>query len=488
LAPSRKQPQLSKPSQPATTPAAAAAAAARAAARAAAAAAATVKALTADQQKLNRFEASYHAQIRAALRISRDYEHRSRDADDQFDRDTRAMIKESLNSGGGQSNASKVDDYLRSLYKTRVNVLGDGNCGIYSLFLSFYPKRDNVSLDEAMLFRKNLTDYGRLHSQDHDLVRFWTNFGGVTHYREYDNRTDEVTLSEHYRVGGFITKDKNWIGLMEILICARMLARDIITYSVIDDVTGDNHTNCRYSTRDWDSNAIKTGLAPLEIAAVNRNHYDCVRAAVMTISSDDEDPTPAREPRPKLYDMTAFEYDEGTTMVTDLETRTRRRALSHAELSLTTRALTTGGASIVNTRFGIDVTCEKLRCLDGTTWLNDSVMNYFFKLIEKRSYQIGSPKIVKVLSTFFYSQMTESGYSYDATIGRTGLNNCTGHVFEGINILMFPVHVGYVRKQMTCSSYLLTSVLPLVRVQTHWVLIVVDFDVSAYPHSFHNRQ
>ena len=488
LAPSRKQPQLSKPSQPATTPAAAAATAARAAARAAAAAAATVKALTADQQKLNRFEASYHAPMRAALRISRDYEHRSRDADDQFDRDTRAMIKESLNSGGGQSNASKVDDYLRSLYKTRVNVLGDGNCGIYSLFLSFYPKRYNVSLDEAMLFRKNLTDYGRLHSQDHDLVRFWTNFGGVTHYREYDNRTDEVTLSEHYRVGGFITKDKNWIGLMEILICARMLARDIITYSVIDDVTGDNHTNCRYSTRDWDSNAIKTGLAPLEIAAVNRNHYDCVRAAVMTISSEDEDPTPAREPRPKLYDMTAFEYDEGTTMVTDLETRTRRRALSHAELLLTTRALTTGGASIVNTRFGIDVTCEKLRCLDGTTWLNDSVMNYFFKLIEKRSYQIGSPKIVKVLSTFFYSQMTESGYSYNATIGRTGLNNRTGHVFEGINILMFPVHVGYVRKQMTCSSYLLTSVLPLVRVQTHWVLIVVDFDVSAYPHSFHNRQ
>ena len=481
LAPSRKRPEQSKASQPATAPA-------RAPPRAATASAASLKALAAAQHKLNRSQSSYHEQMRAALRISRDYQQRTRDADDQFDRDTKAMMTESLNSGGGQSNAIKVDKYLLSLHKTRLKVLGDGNCGIYSLFLSFNPERDNVSSDEAVLFRKNLTDYGRQHSQDEDLVRFWTDFGGVTHYREYDKRSDKVTLSEHYRVGGFITEDKNWIGLMEILICARMLARDIITYSVIDDVTGDNHPNCRYSTRDWDSNAIKTGLPPLEIAAVNRNHYDCVRPALMTISSEDEDPTPARAPRPKLYDMTGFQYDEGTTMYTDLENRTRRRELSHAELSLTNSALTVGGASIVNTRFGIAVTCEKLRCLDGTTWLNDEVINYYFKLIEKRSYQHGSPKTVKVLSTFFYRQMTDFGYSHNATIGRTGLNNRRGHVFKEINILMFPVHVGYVRKQMTCSSYLLTSVLPLVRVQTHWVLIVVDFDVSAYPHSVHNRK
>ncbi len=132
--------------------------------------------------------------------------------------------------------------------------------------------------------------------------------------------------------------------------------------------------------------------------------------AVITIRSDEET-LPARGPRPKMYDRTAFQYNELTTMATDLDTGTRRRVLSDAEVSQSTRVLTANGANIVNSRFGIDMTCENCRCLAGTTWLNDEVSNYFFKLIENRSYQPGSPKRVKVLLTFFYTQMTEHGYS-----------------------------------------------------------------------------
>jgi ASC-1-like (ASCH) protein len=467
LAPSRKRPapataerNIAPPARAAAAATAEAAAAAKAAARAAAAAATRAAAAAAaavaaavavaTRKRLN--SASYHEQMRAALRISLLYANQT--SEEQFDRETQEMINLSL-IPGGKSNESKVDDYLTSLHKTRLKVLGDGNCGIYSLFLSFYQNKHYVSVDEGAHFRKDLTDYGRQHAQDANLMLFWSQCGGSAHYREYDDQMDDVTLEEHYRVGSFITKDKNWIGLMEILICARMLARDIVIYSVIDGVTGDNPANCRYSTRDWDPNAVPTGLPPLEIAAVNRNHYDCVRPALITISSDDE--LPQRQPRPKIYDMTPFQYDELSTMTTDLATQTRKRVLSDAEVCLTTRALATGGASIVNTRSGIDISCQKLRCLTGTTWLNDEVINYFFKLIEKRSYQPLAPKRIKVLSTFFYTQMTEHGYSYIETNGRTGLNNYLGHVFEGIDLLMFPVHVSYVRKSTTIFMFTLVT-------------------------------
>ncbi len=73
--------------------------------------------------------------------------------------------------------------------------------------------------------------------------------------------------------------------------------------------------------------SLKSRLTPLEIAAVDRNHYDCVRAAVIPLSSDDETP-PASGPRPKLYDMTSFHHNELTTMGTDIVTGTEAITLT----------------------------------------------------------------------------------------------------------------------------------------------------------------
>lgn len=41
--------------------------------------------------------------------------------------------------------------------------------------------------------------------------------------------------------------------------------------------------------------------------------------------------------------------------------------------------------TIFTKKFGFDITGDDIRRLNGTTWLNDSVVNFYFKLIEKRS-------------------------------------------------------------------------------------------------------
>ena len=77
---------------------------------------------------------------------------------------------------------------------------------------------------------------------------------------------------------------------------------------------------------------------------------------------------------------------------------------------------------LVADRYGVKITVEKLKCLLGTEWLNSEVITFW---LEWWGEQIGAgsevnmPKSSKLrcyfASTYFFTKMTEDGYSYQAT-------------------------------------------------------------------------
>jgi sentrin-specific protease 1 len=69
------------------------------------------------------------------------------------------------------------------------------------------------------------------------------------------------------------------------------------------------------------------------------------------------------------------------------------------------RALSSLPTTTIIERFFIPITARDLRTLQGASWLNDEIINFYFELIAERS--AGS---VHVMNTFFYPKLKDSGY------------------------------------------------------------------------------
>lgn len=96
---------------------------------------------------------------------------------------------------------------------------------------------------------------------------------------------------------------------------------------------------------------------------------------------------------------------------------------------------------VLVTGYAVEMTRDKLRCLDRTSWLNDEVINFYFNLMDDRNkkqqkkYPQLFPK-VHFCNTFFYEKLTQKGYNYD------GVRRWTKNVdVFNVDKVIFPIHL-----------------------------------------------
>ncbi|XP_035787563.1 sentrin-specific protease 2-like [Anopheles albimanus] len=113
--------------------------------------------------------------------------------------------------------------------------------------------------------------------------------------------------------------------------------------------------------------------------------------------------------------------------------------LTPEQLTFVKRKLQTGAHALVIDKFKIQITGDAFRTLDGNTWLNDEVINFYMQLLQYRSEQRRDQGLPKVYSksTFFLSSLRRSGYS--------GVRRYTKKVdLFSYDIIVVPVHVNEV--------------------------------------------
>ncbi|XP_050090272.1 sentrin-specific protease 2-like [Anopheles aquasalis] len=113
--------------------------------------------------------------------------------------------------------------------------------------------------------------------------------------------------------------------------------------------------------------------------------------------------------------------------------------LTPEQLTFIRRKLQTGAHALVIDKFKIQITGDAFRTLDGNTWLNDEVINFYMQLLQYRSEQRRDQGLPKVYSksTFFLSSLRRSGYS--------GVRRYTKKVdLFSFDLIVVPVHVNEV--------------------------------------------
>uniref|UniRef100_A0A2M3ZHH4 Putative sentrin/sumo-specific protease n=1 Tax=Anopheles braziliensis TaxID=58242 RepID=A0A2M3ZHH4_9DIPT len=121
--------------------------------------------------------------------------------------------------------------------------------------------------------------------------------------------------------------------------------------------------------------------------------------------------------------------------------------LTPEQLAFVKRKLQTPPHALVIDKFKIQITGDAFRTLDGNTWLNDEVINFYMQLLQYRSEQRRDQGLPKVYSksTFFLSSLRRSGYS--------GVRRYTKKVdLFSFDIIVVPVHVN----------------------QVHWCMAIID--------------
>jgi Ulp1 family protease len=100
-----------------------------------------------------------------------------------------------------------------------------------------------------------------------------------------------------------------------------------------------------------------------------------------------------------------------------------------------------GLEGILSEGWNIEVRRRDILKLEGSEWLNDEVVNFYFKLLQERHEKFPEKFPVKCFffSTFFYSQLREKGYD-QARLGRwTRRDNVD--IFQ-MDKIIIPVHLG----------------------------------------------
>uniref|UniRef100_A0A2M4BG09 Putative sentrin/sumo-specific protease n=1 Tax=Anopheles marajoara TaxID=58244 RepID=A0A2M4BG09_9DIPT len=113
--------------------------------------------------------------------------------------------------------------------------------------------------------------------------------------------------------------------------------------------------------------------------------------------------------------------------------------LTPEQLTFVKRKLQTPPHALVIDKFKIQITGDAFRTLDGNTWLNDEVINFYMQLLQYRSEQRRDQGLPKVYSksTFFLSSLRRSGYS--------GVRRYTKKVdLFSFDVIVVPVHVNEV--------------------------------------------
>eukprot|EP00742_Colponemidia_sp_Colp-10_P008167 GILJ01008823.1.p2 GENE.GILJ01008823.1~~GILJ01008823.1.p2 ORF type:complete len:436 (-),score=65.68 GILJ01008823.1:2219-3526(-) len=134
--------------------------------------------------------------------------------------------------------------------------------------------------------------------------------------------------------------------------------------------------------------------------------------------------------------------------------------LTDAEEEKAKKILFTGAPNdVLISKFNVDLTRDKIRCLKDATWLNDEIINFYFKLLGERNRieveKFGRLRIPKCYyqTTFFYAKLVENGYNYQSV--RRWTTRQKVDIFDTDKMIV-PVNLS----------------------QTHWCIAVIDFRIK----------
>lgn len=118
--------------------------------------------------------------------------------------------------------------------------------------------------------------------------------------------------------------------------------------------------------------------------------------------------------------------------------------LTEEQEAMIRRALKAPRGQNIVTEFNLTITTEDIRTLEGTTWLNDNVINFYMNLLIERGKEKKFPNTY-AFNTFFYPKLVREGY--------TSLRRWTRRIdLFSYDIVAVPVHL-----------------------QMHWCMAIIDF-------------
>ncbi|CAJ1449360.1 unnamed protein product [Effrenium voratum] len=112
---------------------------------------------------------------------------------------------------------------------------------------------------------------------------------------------------------------------------------------------------------------------------------------------------------------------------------------------------------VVASRFSVEVTRRQVECLRPGEWLNDEVINFYYKLLQERSKTVaGSPKCW-FTNSFFWPKLSGNNKEYSYKEVRRWTVKAKIDVFE-MDYIIFPINVA----------------------ETHWAMGAIDLKEKGF--------
>lgn len=140
--------------------------------------------------------------------------------------------------------------------------------------------------------------------------------------------------------------------------------------------------------------------------------------------------------------------------------RSRVPPLTSEEKALADRSLAgdANGSDVVASRFSVDLTRKQLACLRPGQWLNDEVINFYYKLLQERSKKLaGGPKCW-FPNSFFWPKLSGAGHdNYSFKEVKRWTIKAKIDIFE-LDYVLFPMNIG----------------------ESHWAMGVIDIRENGF--------
>eukprot|EP00928_Gymnodinium_smaydae_P096842 TRINITY_DN8634_c0_g1_i1.p1 TRINITY_DN8634_c0_g1~~TRINITY_DN8634_c0_g1_i1.p1 ORF type:complete len:456 (+),score=101.28 TRINITY_DN8634_c0_g1_i1:39-1370(+) len=133
------------------------------------------------------------------------------------------------------------------------------------------------------------------------------------------------------------------------------------------------------------------------------------------------------------------------------------RPLSAEERRLASEALDGGNPKdVLVSRFSVDLTRQQIECLLPGTWLNDEVINFYYKLLQERSKRPGYAKCW-FANSFFWPKLSGNNNEYSFKDVKRWTTKAKVDVFA-LDYVLFPMNIG----------------------ETHWAMGAIDFKAKGF--------
>jgi len=111
---------------------------------------------------------------------------------------------------------------------------------------------------------------------------------------------------------------------------------------------------------------------------------------------------------------------------------------------------------VLASRFNVDLTRSQIECLRPGEWLNDEVINFYFKLLQERSKKSDGPKVWFV-NSFFWGKLSGNTHEYSFKEVRRWTTKSKVDIFA-LDYVLFPMNIG----------------------ESHWALGAIDLEEKGF--------